>query len=143
MQEIFGIPIAFFVLPIEIFILALLIIGWVYGSRRRAFSLHHRAVWLVVLLHIVTVGVWMIPQALIRLSIALSNPLVFWYQIVHDFIGILAIGLGAILVVIFLIKGGMPWKLIRRTKSLMILTISIWIIAFILGVYWFLVSWVL
>jgi len=142
MQSIFGIPIPFFVLAIEVFIFIVLIFGWIYGSRRMDLKLHHKAVWLVVFLHILTVGFWMIPVALERLSIALSNPLLYWYQIVHDMIGILAIGLGALLVVIFLIKGRMTPRLLKRTKPFMLLTIGIWSLAFALGLYWFFLGWV-
>jgi hypothetical protein len=73
----------------------------------------------------------------------LGDPITFWYQIIHDVVGILAILLGAILVVLFLIKRGMPLKLLKRTRPFMFLTIGVWIIAFILGVYWFLLSWVI
>ncbi|MFW9957977.1 MAG: hypothetical protein ACFFCT_07900 [Candidatus Odinarchaeota archaeon] len=141
MQSILGIPIPFLVLGIEIIILLVLILGWIYGARRMDFKLHHKAVWFVVFLHILTVGLWMIPIAIARLTLALSNPLLYWYQIVHDTVGLLAIGLGAILVVMFLVKGGMPLKLLKKTRPFMFLTIGIWIIAFFLGFYWFLLGW--
>jgi len=142
MQTIFGIPISVLVLVIEILVLGVLIVGWAYGSRkRRNFKIHHRAIWLVVLLHILTVGFWMIPVAIDRLSISLSNPLLYWYQILHDIVGLLAIGLGALLVLVFLIKGGMPGKLVKRTKPFMLLTIGIWLLAFVLGLYWFFLGW--
>jgi hypothetical protein len=140
MQAIFGIPIPYLVLVLEIIVLVTLIIGWRYGASRMNFDLHHKAVYLVVLIHILTVGFWMIPQAIDRLSVMLSNPITFWYQIVHDIVGILAIGLGAILVILFLVKRGMPLKLLKRTRVFMFLTIGVWIIAFILGVYWFLIA---
>jgi len=120
-----------------------LMVGWIYGSRRMDFDLHHRAVWLVALLHFLTVGFWMIPRALERLSFMLANPIANWYQILHDAVGILAIGLGVVLVLLFLIKTGMPLKLLKRTRIFMFLTIGTWIIAFILGFYWFLLAWVL
>ncbi|MFW9975189.1 MAG: hypothetical protein ACFFDQ_07995 [Candidatus Thorarchaeota archaeon] len=142
MQEILGIPIPYFILVLEIIVLFALIIGWIYGARRMHFKLHHKAVYSVVLIHILTVGVWMIPRAFERLSIMLGNPITFWYQIVHDILGILAISLGAVLVVIFLMKQGMPLKLLKKTRPFMFLTIGIWIIAFILGLYWFLLAWV-
>ncbi len=142
MQEILGIPIPYFILVLEIIVLLALIIGWIYGARRMHFKLHHRMVYSVVLIHILTVGFWMIPRAVERLSIMLSNPIIFWYQIVHDILGILAISLGVVLVVIFLIKQGMPLKLLKKTRPFMFLTIGIWIIAFILGLYWFLLAWV-
>ncbi len=143
MQAILGIPIPYLVLVLELIILAVLIIGWLYGARRMNFKLHHKAVYSVVLIHILTVGIWMIPRAMERLSIMLSNPLTFWYQIVHDVIGILAIVLGAVLAILFLTRKGMPLKLLKRTRPFMFLTIGVWIIAFILGLYWFLVAWVL
>jgi len=142
-QAILGIPIPYLVLVLELIILAVLIIGWLYGARRMNFKLHHKAVYSVVLIHILTVGIWMIPRAMERLSIMLSNPLTFWYQIVHDVIGILAIVLGAVLAILFLTRKGMPLKLLKRTRPFMFLTIGVWIIAFILGLYWFLVAWVL
>ena len=143
MQEILGIPIPYMVLVLEIFIVIVLVIGWIYGARRKDFNLHHRAVWLVALLHFLTVGFWMIPRALERLSFMLANPITNWYQILHDIIGIIAIGLGILLVLLFLLKKGMPLKLLKRTRSLMFLTIGMWIIAFILGIYWFLLAWVI
>lgn len=143
MQAIFGIPISYLALILEIIVLIALLIGWRYGASRMNFKLHHKAVYLVVLIHILTVGFWMIPQAVARIGVMLSDPITFWYQIVHDVVGILAILLGAILVILFLIKKGMPLKLLKRTRPFMFLTIGVWIVAFILGVYWFLLSWVL
>ncbi|MGY5870848.1 MAG: hypothetical protein RTV72_01245 [Candidatus Thorarchaeota archaeon] len=143
MQELLGIPIPYLVLVLELFIVIVLMVGWIYGSRRMDFDLHHRAVWLVALLHFLTVGFWMIPRALERLSFMLANPIANWYQILHDAVGILAIGLGVVLVLLFLIKTGMPLKLLKRTRIFMFLTIGTWIIAFILGFYWFLLAWVL
>ncbi|MFW9787759.1 MAG: hypothetical protein ACFFE2_12710 [Candidatus Thorarchaeota archaeon] len=143
MQEILGIPIPYLVLILEIIVLITLLIGWRYGASRMNFRLHHQAVYLVVLIHILTVGFWMIPSAIGRLSLMLNNPVVFWYQIAHDIVGILAIVLGAILVTLFLIRRGMPLKLLKRTRPLMFLTIGVWIIAFVLGFYWFLRAWIL
>jgi hypothetical protein len=143
MQTLFGLSIPHLVLVLEIIVLIVLLIGWLYGASRMNFKLHHQAVYLVVLIHILTVGVWMIPRAMARLSVMLSNPMAFWYMIVHDIVGILAIGLGAILVILFLVKRGMPLKLLKRTRPIMFLTIGVWVIAFLLGVYWFLAAWVL
>jgi len=143
MQQIFGIPISYIVLILEVIVLIVLVVGWTYGARRKDFNLHHKAVYFVVLVHMLTVGVWMIPRALERLSLMLANPIMNWYQIVHDIVGILAIGLGVLLVVIFLARSGMPVKLLKQTRPLMFLTLGTWIIAFVLGVYWFLLAWVL
>jgi hypothetical protein len=142
MQGIFGVPIPYFVLILEVVVLLALLVGWRYGASRMNFRLHHQAVYGVVLIHILTVGFWMIPRARERLSIMLANPITFWYQIVHDIIGILAIVLGAVLALIFLVKRGMPLKLLKRTRFFMFLTIGVWIIAFLLGVYWFVLAWV-
>jgi hypothetical protein len=143
MQQIFGIPISYIVLILEVIVLIVLVVGWIYGARRKDFNLHHKAVYFVALVHMLTVGVWMIPRALERLSLMLANPIMNWYQIVHDIVGILAIGLGVLLVVIFLARSGMPIKLLKQTRPLMFLTLGTWIIAFVLGVYWFLLAWVL
>ena len=113
MQELLGIPIPYLVLILELFIVIVLIAGWIYGARRMNFKTHHRAVWFVVLLHFLTVGFWMIPRAIERMSFMLTNPLANWYQILHDTVGILAIGLGIVLVIIFLVKTGMPLKLLK------------------------------
>ena len=143
MQTILGIPVPYIVLVLEIIVLLALLVGWRYGASRMNFNLHHMAVYGVVLIHILTVGVWMIPQAWARLGIMLSDPITFWYQIVHDVVGILAIALGAILALLFIVKRGMPLKLLKRTRPFMFLTIGVWVIAFLLGVYWFMLSWVL
>ena len=143
MQEILGVPIPYFVLILELFIVIVLMVGWIYGSRRMDYDLHHRAVWLVALLHFLTVGFWMIPRAIERLSFMFANPIANWYQILHDVVGILAIGLGVILVAMFLVKKGMPLKLLKQTRPFMFLTIGTWLLAFILGFYWFLLAWVL
>ncbi len=143
MQEIFGIPISYLILVLEIIVLIALLVGWRYGASRMKFKLHHKAVYSVVLIHLLTVSFWMIPIAVSRLSIMLGDPITFWYQIVHDMIGILAIGLGAILAAIFIFKRGMPLKLLKRTRPIMFITISVWVIAFLLGIYWFLLSWIL
>lgn len=140
MQTLFGTPIQYLVLLLEIFIILTLIIGWIYGSRRMDFDLHHRAVWLVVFLHIVTVGLWMIPRSMSQLSIMLANPSEFWYRIVHDIVGMVAILFGAVLVALFLIKRGMPLKLLKRSRPFMFITIGLWILAFVLGLYWFILG---
>jgi hypothetical protein len=143
MQTLFGIPIAYIALILEIIVLLVLAIGWIYGSRRMNYKLHHKAVYFVALVHLLTVGAWMIPQSIPRIPFMLADPITNWYQIVHDVIGMLAIVLGVILVVVFLIKTGMPLKLLKRTRPLMFVTVGIWVIAFLLGVYWFLLSWIL
>ncbi|MFW9805447.1 MAG: hypothetical protein ACFFFK_01800 [Candidatus Thorarchaeota archaeon] len=142
MQSILGIPIPYLVLVLEIIVLIALLVGWRYGASRMKFKLHHKAVYGVVLIHLLTVGAWMIPRSIERLSIMLGDPLTFWYQIVHDLVGILAIGLGTVLAIIFLVKKGMPLKLLKRARPFMFLTIGVWILAFMFGLYWFLRAWI-
>ena len=142
MQTLFGLSIPHLVLILEIVIAIFLFMGWLYGARRMDFKLHHYAVYSVVLVHLITVGLWMIPQALNRIPFMLANPLMNWYQILHDLVGFLALILGILLTVLFLIKRGMPLKLLKRTRPLMFLTIGTWILAFLMGVYWFLLAWV-
>lgn len=143
MQQIFGIPIAYIVLILEAIVLLVLALGWIYGSRRMDYDLHHKAVYFVALVHMVTVGAWMIPRAINNLSFMLANPILNWYQIVHDAVGIFAIVSGVFLAVLFLVKRGMPLRFLKRTRPLMFLTVGTWIIAFVLGLYWFLVGYVL
>jgi len=118
MQTILGIPVPYLVLVLEFVVLMALLVGWRYGASRMNFDLHHKAVYSVVLIHILTVGIWMIPQAMGRLSIMLGDPITFWYQIVHDLVGILAITFGAILVLLFIVKRGMPLKLLKKAVSI-------------------------
>ena len=142
-MQLFGIPIGYLVMILEVIVLLVLAIGWIYGSRRMDYKLHHKAVYFVALIHMLTVGAWMIPQAILRIPVMLADPITNWYQIVHDIIGMLAIVLGVLLVVVFLIKTGMPLKLLKRTRPLMFVTVGTWVIAFLLGLYWFIIAWVL
>ncbi|MHA2386429.1 MAG: hypothetical protein ACXAEE_09505 [Candidatus Thorarchaeota archaeon] len=51
-------------LVIEVLIIIVLLIGWLYGARRLDFRVHHRAVYSIVLVNSLIVGLWMIPQAI-------------------------------------------------------------------------------
>jgi hypothetical protein len=131
------------VMVIETILVVTLMIGWLYGSRRMDFGTHHWAVYPVVLVHSITVGVWMIPSAIGRLPMVLANPVVSWYQLVHDTLGFIGISLGIVLALLYVIKRGMPLKLLKKTRPIMLLTILVWIAAFILGGYVYLVRYVL
>ena len=61
--------IAMIVMVIETILVVALMVGWLYGARRMDFKTHHRAVYPIVLIHSITVGVWMIPIAIGRLPI--------------------------------------------------------------------------
>lgn len=135
--------IAMIVMVVETILVVALMIGWLYGARRMDFKTHHRAVYPIVLIHSITVGAWMIPVAIGRLPIMLANPMAFWYQIVHDMLGFVGISLGIILALLYVFKRDMPLKLLKRTRPIMFLTIGVWLVAFVLGLYWFLLGYVL
>ncbi len=135
--------IAMIVMVVETILVIALMIGWLYGARRMDFGTHHRAVYPIVLIHSITVGVWMIPIAIGRLPIMLANPMVFWYQIVHDMLGFVGISLGIILALLYVFKRDMPLKLLKRTRPIMFLTIGVWFLSFVLGLYWFILGYIL
>ena len=135
--------IAMIVMITETILVIGMMIGWLYGARRMDFKTHHRTVYPIVLIHSITVGFWMIPISIGRLPIMLSNPMVFWYQILHDMLGFVGIGLGIVLSLLYIFKRGMPLKLLKRTRPIMFLAIGVWVFAFILGFYWYLLGYVL
>ncbi len=120
-------------MALEIIILIILFVGWIYGSRRMDIILHHRAVYLIAALHLFNVFFWMLPRALLFVDYVFSDPIGNWYLILHDVVGLLAVGFGALLVLLFLAVKGMPLRLLRRTRPIMFLTMILWVIAFILG----------
>ncbi|MFW9799992.1 MAG: hypothetical protein ACFFD9_06130 [Candidatus Thorarchaeota archaeon] len=135
-------PVATAVLIAETFVLIVLLIGWLYGARRLEFRLHHRAVYSVVLIHAVTVGPWMIMRAMLFASQGLfDDPISSWYQILHDALGIIAISLGFIVAVVFLVRRDMPLKLLKRTRPVMILILTLWVVTFLLGVMSYIIGW--
>ena len=95
--------------------------------------LHHRAVYLIAALHLFNVSFWMIPRAMLAATFIFSDPIANWYLILHDVVGLLAVGFGAILVLLFLAVKGMPLRLLRRTRAIMFATMILWVIAFLLG----------
>ncbi len=135
--------IAMIVMITETILVVGLMIGWLYGARRMDFKTHHRAVYPIVLIHSITVGLWMIPIAIGRLPIMLANPMAYWYQIVHDMLGFAGITLGIVLALLYAFKRNMPLKLLKKTRPIMFLAIGVWVIAFLLGVYWFLIGYIL
>ncbi len=78
MQEL--LEISAMVLVIELVIILGVAFGWWYGARRLNLKLHHGAVYLLVLVHLLTVGLWMIPRSLAKLV---------WYLPTQRDIGIL------------------------------------------------------
>ncbi|MHA2378228.1 MAG: hypothetical protein ACXADS_03055 [Candidatus Thorarchaeota archaeon] len=132
-------PTATTVMILETFVVVVLLIGWLFGARRLEFRLHHWAVYSIILVHAVTVGAWMIWRAE-RLN-PFADPVANWYQILHDTLGIIAIALGLIVAVVFLVRRDMPLKLLKRTRPVMILILTLWVITFILGLAAYLVGW--
>ena len=135
--------IAMIVMVTETILVVALMISWLYGARRMDFKTHHRGVYPVVLIHSITVGLWMIPIAIGRLPIMLADPITNWYQITHDMLGFVGIGLGIILALLYAFKRDMPLNLLKRTRPIMFLTIGVWLAAFFLGFYWFLLGYIL
>jgi Ca2+/Na+ antiporter len=79
----------------------------------------------------------MIPQALARAGTVSADPGQYWYVILHDSFGMLAVILAIVLVITFLVKKGMPLNLLRRARPLMITVLFLWIVTFVLGAYIF------
>lgn len=129
--------IALIVMIAETAIVVVLFVGWYFGSRQMKYTIHHGAVYSIVLVHILTVALWMIPVGL--LLVPLGN----LFQTFHDTVGFLAVSLGAILAVLFLVRRGMPLKLLKKTRPLMILTLILWAVAFLSGVMSFIISYLL
>ncbi|NWF95005.1 MAG: hypothetical protein HXY34_02585 [Candidatus Thorarchaeota archaeon] len=121
------------VLVLECVMMIVVAIGWWYGARRLDFRLHHRAVYSIILIHLLGVSLWMIPQALSALPLVMANPQTYWYVIVHDTLGILTIGMALILVVAFLIRPDLPLRLLRRARPIMIIVLTTWTVTFLFG----------
>lgn len=121
------------VLLIESIVVLVLLIGWYFGARRLNFNLHHGVVYSIVVAHVLTLSLWMIPIASGAIPFLLTDPVRFWRPLSHFILGLLALVFGLVLGLIFLIKRDIPLKLLRRARPLMILTISLWIISFVLG----------
>ncbi len=75
----------------------------------------------------------MIPRALGLLSYIMSDPVGNWYLILHDTLGIIAVVLGIIVGMTFIIRRDMPLRLLKRTRPLMIMILVLWIVTFLLG----------
>jgi hypothetical protein len=129
-------------LVIEVLMIILLLIGWLYGARRLNFRLHHKAVYSIVLVNSLLVGLWMIPQAANLASFGYFDDFASsWHQILHDTLGLIAVILSIIVSAVFLIKRDMPGKLLKQTRPLMILILTFWIITFALGVMAYSIFW--
>ncbi|MFW9887658.1 MAG: hypothetical protein ACFFER_05710 [Candidatus Thorarchaeota archaeon] len=135
-------PVASAVLILETVIVIVLLIGWLFGARRLEFTLHHRAVYSIVLIHSITVGVWMIPRALSLVSYIMADPVGNLPLILHDTLGIIAVVLGLIVGVTFIIRRDMPLKLLKRTRPIMLVILVLWLTTFFLGIVVFFIGWI-
>lgn len=136
-MQITPIQISIAVMAMESIVLFIVMVGWYRGARRLDFKLHHLAVYSILLVHLFNVGLWMIPQALARAGTVSADPGQYWYVILHDSFGMLAVILAIVLVITFLVKKGMPLNLLRRARPLMITVLFLWIVTFVLGAYIF------
>jgi predicted small integral membrane protein len=134
-------PVASLVLILETVIVIVLLIGWIFGARRLEFTLHHRVVYSIILIHSITVGIWMIPRAVLFMGNVIANPLGYWHVILHDTLGIMAVILGIIVGVTFIIRRDMPLKLLKRFRPVMLLILFLWITTFFLGFMVYMVGW--
>ncbi len=133
-----GMQIAILVMLFETVMMAIILLGWYYGARRLDLKLHHRAVYSMVFVHLVGVTLWMIPRALSISSEVFENPGTYWYLIVHNILGFVALSMGIVLSLLFILKPDMPLSLLRRARPAMILVLIVWSVAFILGAWAFL-----
>ena len=128
-----GIEISITVMVVETLMLIAIFVGWYRGARRLDFKLHHLAVYSIVLVHVVNVALWMIPQALSISGEVFGNPVRFWYVILHDSLGIITLMLAIVLVLLFILKPGMPLRILRRARPVMIIVLIVWIVTFAIG----------
>ncbi|MFX0055965.1 MAG: hypothetical protein ACFFAD_13645 [Candidatus Hermodarchaeota archaeon] len=129
-------------LIIEVLMIIVLLIGWLYGARRLDFRVHHRAIYSIVLVNSLIVGLWMIPQAINLASFGYFDDFAnSWHQILHDTLGLIAVALSIIVSIVFVVRRDMPLKLLKRTRPLMILILILWIATFALGVLAYTIFW--
>jgi hypothetical protein len=129
-------------LVIEVLIIIVLLIGWLYGARRLDFRVHHRAVYSIVLVNSLIVGLWMIPQAINLASFGYFDDFsTSWHQILHDTLGLIAVALSIVVSAVFVVRRDMPLRLLKRTRPLMILILILWIITFVFGVLAYTIFW--
>ncbi|RDE14150.1 MAG: hypothetical protein C4K47_04875 [Candidatus Thorarchaeota archaeon] len=113
----------------------LLLFGMSRGAKRQKFKLHHVVVYSAVVIQLLLVIFWMFPRLLWLISFGILGDLIGnWYIIVHEIVGFLALGIGLVISVIFLIKPGMPPALVKKTRRWMWVVLILWIIAFLFGI---------
>lgn len=129
-------------LVIETVIVIILLAGWLYGARRLDFRIHHWAVYSTVLVNSILVGLWMIPQAIaLVVGNYFADPFATLHVTVHLMIGLVTVVLSIIVSFMFLVRRDMPLKLLKRTRPVMILVLSLWTITFLLGVMTYTTFW--
>jgi predicted small integral membrane protein len=83
----------------------------------------------------------MIPRAVLFMGNVIADPLGYWHVILHDTLGIMAVILGIIVGVTFIIRRDMPLKLLKRFRPVMLLILFLWITTFFLGFMVYMVGW--
>ncbi|UCE10481.1 MAG: hypothetical protein JSW61_00720 [Candidatus Thorarchaeota archaeon] len=121
-------------LGIESLIVAVLLLGWYFGARRLNFNIHHLVVYTVILAHALVVFFWMIPTAQEISNWVFSNPIGNLRLVLHFGIGMVADILSIALAVLFIFRRDMPLSILRRARPVMITTLTLWVIAYGLGV---------
>jgi len=70
-----------------------------------------------------------------------ADPAGNWLQILHDTLGIILIALGFIVAVVFLVRRERPLRLLKRTRPVMILILTLWAVTFLLGLAGYVMYW--
>ena len=133
MQFVFNtLTVATIVLTVEALVIFGLLCGWYFGARRLNFRIHHGFVYAAIIIHSITVAVWMFPPAQRAITSGfLLNFAATWRLSLHFIFGAIADMLGIMLAIIFAVKRDMPLTLLKRTRPFMIMTLILWILTFI------------
>ena len=131
--------IATIVLTLEALVIFGLLCGWYFGARRLNFRIHHGFVYTAIIVHSITVAVWMFPPAQAAITSGyLLNFAATWRLSLHFIFGAIADILGVMLAITFAIKREMPLALLKRARPFMITTLILWLLTFATGILNFL-----
>jgi len=127
-------------LAIEIVVLALLTIAVALKNRKK-FRLHGILMTTSVVLHIITILTVMLPSFSIYLenmsTIVIDASLIIVF--IHILLGLIAVGLGILLTASWHLKTDL--QTCFANKKLMKPTLTIWVVAILLGIYVYIVAW--
>ena len=137
-EIISGYQLATISLVIQLVVLGLLLGGWWLKTMKK-FRQHGLTMLIAVMLHVVMVFAWMIPifSGLFSSSGSINLANMFTVIVlVHAFTGIAATIFGIWLVVAWRLQADI--KNCFAKKRLMIVTITLWLIALVIGIYLYL-----